>query len=69
MAEIHNAKQSMAAILSADQVDAWLMGSSDRARAALKQYPADTMVALPVSARVNSQKDNDVDLMQIVIAS
>lgn len=66
MAEIHNAKQRMPAILAADQVDAWLSGSTDDARAALLQYPADAMVAHPVSTRVNVPKNNDAALLEQV---
>jgi len=44
-------------------LDAWLDGSIDDARAALKQYPADSMLAWPVSSRVNSPKNNDAKLI------
>jgi len=47
MAEIHNVKQRMPAILQREDIEAWLAGSTDDARAALKQYPADAMVAWP----------------------
>lgn len=63
MAEIHNAKQRMPAILSPDAIDAWLGGTPDEARSALTPYPAETMVAYPVSTRVNSPRNNDVGLL------
>ena len=44
-AEIHNAKQRMPAILRSEDISAWLAGSADDARAALKPYPADSMAA------------------------
>jgi len=66
MAEIHNTKQRMPAILAADRIDAWLGGSTDDARAALAQYPADTMVAHPVSTRVNTPRNNDAELLATV---
>ena len=68
MAEIHNAKQRMPAILAAGALDTWLAGTADNARAALLQYPADTMVAHPVSTRVNTPKNNDAALMDKVAA-
>jgi putative SOS response-associated peptidase YedK len=64
MAGIHNTKQRMPAILAAQDLQAWLCGSADAARAALKQYPADTMVAHPVSARVNTPRNDDAALLQ-----
>jgi putative SOS response-associated peptidase YedK len=64
MAEIHNAKQRMPAILAAEDIEPWLRGSSDDARAALKQYPAELMVAHPVSPRVNTPNNNDSALLE-----
>ena len=66
MAEIHNAKQRMPAILAAANVGAWLEGSSDEARAALKQFPAAEMLAWPVSTRVNAPKNNAPELLEKV---
>ncbi|HEY6455653.1 MAG TPA: SOS response-associated peptidase [Steroidobacteraceae bacterium] len=63
LAEIHNAKQRMPAILRSEDINAWLTGSADEARAALSPYPADAMVAWPVSTKVNSPKNNDAGLM------
>jgi len=64
MAEIHNAKQRMPAILAAEDRDAWLQRAPEEAWTALKQYPAETMVAHPVSPRVNTPKNNDAELLQ-----
>jgi putative SOS response-associated peptidase YedK len=64
MAEIHNVKQRMPAILQTSDIDAWLSGSADAARAALKPYPADAMVAWPVSRRVNTPKNNHASLIE-----
>ncbi len=71
MAEIHNApgKQRMPVILARNDYDAWLAGSNDEARAVLKQYPADSMVAWPISTRVNAPKNNDAALIQPVESS
>jgi putative SOS response-associated peptidase YedK len=66
MAEIHNAKQRMPSILTHDDIEAWLAGTSDEARQVLKQYPADLMYAHPVSTRVNSPKNNDGTLLQVL---
>jgi putative SOS response-associated peptidase YedK len=63
LAEIHNVKQRMPAILQAQDVDAWLTGSVDDARATLKPYPADSMVAWPVSRQVNTPKNNHSGLI------
>jgi len=64
MAEIHNVKQRMPAILAAGDIEAWLTGSADDARVALKQYPADSMVAWPVNRRVNTPKNNHESLIE-----
>jgi len=58
MSEIHNAKQRMPAILTREDRDAWLKGTTDEAFAALKQYPDAHLVATPVSTRVNAPKNN-----------
>ena len=63
MAEIHNVKQRMPAILQSEDINAWLAGSADEARAALKPYPADSMVAWPVSRRVNTPRNNHESLI------
>lgn len=63
MAEIHNAKRRMPAILAAEQIDAWLSGSTTDARAMLTRYPSDAMVAHPVGSRVNSPRNNDAQLL------
>jgi putative SOS response-associated peptidase YedK len=63
MAEIHNAKQRMPAILQSQDIEAWLSGSLDDARGALKPYPDDLMHAQKVSTRVNSPKNNDENLL------
>src|ERR1019366_5743775 len=64
MAEIHNAKQRMPAILQNTDIESWLTGSTDEARAALKPYPDDLMHAQKVSTRVNSPKNNHASLIE-----
>jgi putative SOS response-associated peptidase YedK len=64
LAEIHNAKQRMPAILQSQDIEAWLNGPIDQARAALKPYPSDSMVAWPVSSRVNTPKNDDAQLIE-----
>jgi putative SOS response-associated peptidase YedK len=68
MADIHNApgKQRMPAILCREDYDAWLSGSTEEARAVLKQYPAKMMAAWPISTRVNAPKNNDAKLIEPV---
>jgi len=68
MAEIHNApgKQRMPVILDRKDYDAWLSGTVDQARSVLKQYPADSMLAWPVSTRVNKPQNNDSKLIEAI---
>ena len=67
MHEIHNTgnhPHRMPAILHPDDHEAWLQGSLDEARAVLKQYPSDHMVAYRVSPRVNTPKNDDPSLIE-----
>jgi putative SOS response-associated peptidase YedK len=67
MREVHNTGNNphrMPAILKREDHEAWLHGSKEEARAVLGQYPADLMVAYPVSTRVNSPKNNDEQLIE-----
>jgi putative SOS response-associated peptidase YedK len=41
----------------------WLFGNLEAAGAALIAYPADRMIAYPVSPRVNSARNNDETLL------
>ena len=79
MAEIHNSKKQgskrtllapdarrLPAILVKENQDIWLRGSSDDAYAALKQYPADLMFAVPVSSRVNAVRNKGPELTQAI---
>jgi putative SOS response-associated peptidase YedK len=64
MAEIHNVRQRMPAILDQADADAWLSGSNEDAYAALKPYPAQNMVAWQVSRAANSPKNNHAGLIE-----
>ena len=67
MCDIHNTGNNphrMPAILRKEDCDAWLGGTMDEARTALRQYPADLMTAYPVSTRVNTPKNNDKKLIE-----
>ena len=66
MAEIHNDKQRMPAILNADDVEVWLTGTSEAARAVLQPFPSELMVAWPVTIQVNAPKNNGPELIQAV---
>ena len=66
MAEIHNEKLRMPAILRAEDVEAWLNGTPEQAKAALIQYPGELLAAHRVSTRVNSPKNDDAQLMEAV---
>jgi putative SOS response-associated peptidase YedK len=71
MADIHNGgshPQRMPAILRREDHEAWLEGTTAAARAALIPYPADLMVAHPVSTRVNSVHNNGPELIEPIAA-
>src|ERR1700687_15322 len=53
----------MPVIIGDADYDTWLTGTPDQALALLKPYPADEMRAYPVSARVNTPKNDSVDLV------
>ena len=76
LADIHNSKKNgtsrvllppedrrMPAIVAKEDQATWLRGSTEEAFAVLKQYPADQMFSVPVSARVNSVKNNGAELI------
>jgi putative SOS response-associated peptidase YedK len=67
LAEVHNEKQRMPAILAEEDHDAWLSGEQEAARAALGPYPDELMVAWRVSRRVNNPRlPNDASLIEPV---
>ena len=66
MAVIHNTRQRMPAILTLAQHPAWLDGTPDEGFSCLTRYPDELMIAHRVSARVNTPKNNDADLLQEV---
>lgn len=66
MTEIHNVKHHMPAILGMEDREMWLTGSPEAAFAVIKQYPDIHMVATPVSARVNTPKNNDSTLIEAI---
>jgi len=53
LAEVHNAKQRMPAVLGDSEYDIWLSGSLQQARELLRPYAAESMRAWKVSRRVN----------------
>lgn len=66
MADIHNGRARMPALLAADQRAAWLAGTAAEAYAALAPYPDRHMVAYPVGKAVNSPRNNGPDLLQAI---
>ena len=71
MQDIHNSGNNphrMPAILCREDHEAWLTGTVEEARAVLKEYAADLMVAWPVSMRVNAPKNNDAKLIELAVA-
>lgn len=67
LAEIHNAKARMPAILARESRSAWLSGSAAAAREALISYPESHLAAHRVSLRVNSPRNNDARLIEPVL--
>lgn len=63
LSEIHNTDHRMPAILREEDHEAWLSGSVATARAMLRPYPDELMVAWPVSQRVNSPENDDESLI------
>jgi putative SOS response-associated peptidase YedK len=69
LAEIHNERPRMPAILREADHAAWLTGNPSQALEALRPYPSDLMVAWEVSAKVNSRAaPDDADLIAPVSA-
>jgi putative SOS response-associated peptidase YedK len=67
MAQIHNEKQRMPAVLREQDHEAWLQGSPQAARAVLTPYPSDLMVTWQVSRRLYANKSpNDASLIEPV---
>jgi putative SOS response-associated peptidase YedK len=69
MRNIHNTGNNphrMPAILRREDIDAWLNGSVNDARAVLNQYDPSLMVAYEVSTRVNTPKNNEASLLKPV---
>ena len=65
LAEVHNAKQRMPAILADFDYDRWLHGESQQALALLRPYSAESMRARKVSRRVNNPRlPNDESLIE-----
>jgi len=66
MAKIDNGNQRMPAILRKEDVETWLTGTPEQARAALIQFPGEQLRAHKVSVRVNSPKNDDEKLLEAI---
>jgi putative SOS response-associated peptidase YedK len=65
LAEIHNGKQRMPAILAQSEHESWLNGAPQDAGATLRPYPEDLIEAWKVSRRVNNPKlPNEASLIE-----
>jgi putative SOS response-associated peptidase YedK len=64
LAKIDNEEKRMPAILRLEDVDTWLTGTVQAARAVLMQFPGEQLQAFKVSARVNSPKNDDAELIE-----
>jgi putative SOS response-associated peptidase YedK len=63
LAEVHNGKLRMPAILAAAEEEAWLAGEPGAARVALRPYASEHMSAHRVSPRVNNPRLPDDDTL------
>jgi putative SOS response-associated peptidase YedK len=61
-----NPEKRMPVILSMEDIETWLTGSPERAKAALIALPSERLRAHKVSARVNSPRSDDAGLMEAV---
>ncbi len=66
MAEIHNSKTRMPAMLRPSDHSTWLAGDADRALTCLQPQPNECMLAHTVSTAVNSPRNNEPRLMEPV---
>jgi len=67
MAQIHNEKQRMPAVLREQDHETWLRGSPGEARAVLAPYPSDLTVAWQVGRRLYANRTaNDASLIEPV---
>ena len=67
MAQVHNEKLRMPAVLREEDHDRWLNGNSAEAKGALAPYPSELMTAWQVSRKVNNVKGpNDETLVEPV---
>jgi putative SOS response-associated peptidase YedK len=67
LAEVHNEKQRMPAILAEADHETWLTGSPEHARATLHPYANELMMAWRVSRRANNPRlPNDASLIEPV---
>jgi putative SOS response-associated peptidase YedK len=64
MAEIHNTRGRMPAILARTDLDAWLSGDQHAARDVLHPYPPELMDAYRVSTRVNTPRNQGEELIR-----
>ena len=69
LAEVHNGKERMPAVLAEEDEERWLTGPSKEAKAVLRPYPDGQLTAWPVSRRVNNPRlPNDASLIEAVEA-
>jgi putative SOS response-associated peptidase YedK len=67
MAKIHNEGRRMPAILHGEDVETWLTGTPEQAKATLIQFPGEQQLrAYRVSPRVNSPKVDDEKLLEAI---
>ena len=64
MASVHNGRARMPAILNVADQDAWLSADPESAFSLIQPYPQELMVAIPVSKRVNTPRNNDAALIE-----
>jgi putative SOS response-associated peptidase YedK len=61
-----NPEKRMPAILRGEDIESWLTGTPEQAKAVLMPLPSERLRSYKVSARVNSPKNDDAALMEAV---
>jgi putative SOS response-associated peptidase YedK len=67
MAQIHNVRKRMPAILRKADHETWLSGTAADARGVLIQYPDELLRAYRIGLRVNSPRNNDASLLEPLV--
>lgn len=64
LADVHNGRARMPAILAREHRETWLCGAGADAKSTLQSYPQELMVAYAVGKQVNSARNYDAGLLE-----